>query len=368
MLWPARGAWYAGSASGRRCAPALPALVDGDAVMPLFGYPPAVNVSQACRLSIRAFDFEAKVEREIEVEDLRAERDAGHFVWVDADVTDRKSAREFLSSLGLADAEVIQGALGGAPTVHQVRFDDYLYLVLAGCRLEDGTMQLERLDVVVGDGYMLSFHTGSVQFLEALLKEYHADFVLYAKSPSFLMYELWDHLTDNWVAAHAALSSQVSRLQEKLIHRFDDSVFGRVAELNSDLLELRKILVPAREVLSELASRRSPFISDETSPFLANMAGTVARIVQDLNVDRDILSDSVALYMSMISYRTNRVMTRLTVVSVVFLPLMFLCGVYGMNFRVLPETTWKFGYLFFWILALTITGGLIALLRRASRP
>ena len=140
-----------------------------------------------------------------------------------------------------------------------------------------------------------------------------------------------------------------------------------VAKLNSDLLELRKILVPAREVLSELSSRRSPFISEETRPFLANMAGTVERIVQDLNVDRDILSNSLALYMSMISYRTNRVMTRLTVVSVVFLPLMFLCGVYGMNFQVLPETTWKFGYLFFWILALAMTGGLIALLRRASR-
>ena len=71
--------------------------------------------SQACRLSIRAFDFEAQVEREIEVEDLRAERDAGHFGWVDADVTDRKGASAFLSSLGLADAEVIQRALGGAP-------------------------------------------------------------------------------------------------------------------------------------------------------------------------------------------------------------------------------------------------------------
>jgi len=333
-----------------------------------FGYSPVVTDSRACRLSIRAFDFEAKVEREIKFEDLHAEREAGHFVWVDADVTDPKGACKFLTSLGLADAEVIEGAMGGEPTVHQVRFDDYLYLVLAGCRIDGGSVELERLDVVVGDGYMLTFHAGPVQFLESLLKEYHTDFVLYAKSPSFLIYELWDHLTADWVAAHEALSVRVSQLQDQLIHRFDDSVFGRVAELNRDLLEMRKILVPAREVLSELSSRRSPFISAGTRPFLANMAGTVVRIVEDLNVDRDILSNSVALYMSMISYRTNRVMTRLTVVSVVFLPLMFLCGVYGMNFQVLPETKWRFGYLFFWILALTITGSLIALLRRAARP
>ena len=80
--------------------------------------------------------------------------------------------------------------------------------------------------------------------------------------------------------------------------------------------------------------------------------------------DRDILSESLNLYMSMVGHRTNRVMNRLTVVSVIFLPLSFLCGVYGMNFDVLPELHWKFGYAFFWALVLTLVIVIIAVLRR----
>jgi magnesium transporter len=68
--------------------------------------------------------------------------------------------------------------------------------------------------------------------------------------------------------------------------------------------------------------------------------------------------------MSFVSHRTNRVMNRLTVVSVIFLPLTFLCGVYGMNFEILPETKWEYGYVFFWSLTLSIVGGLVLYMRK----
>jgi magnesium transporter len=117
-------------------------------------------------------------------------------------------------------------------------------------------------------------------------------------------------------------------------------------------------------VLSELSSRKTLFISEATQPFLANMAGTIERVLQDLLVDRDILSESLNLYMSRTSHRTNLVMSKLTFVSVIFLPLTFLCGVYGMNFDVLPELHWKYGYLLFWMLVLVIVGGLVAFMRK----
>jgi magnesium transporter len=81
-------------------------------------------------------------------------------------------------------------------------------------------------------------------------------------------------------------------------------------------------------------------------------------------VDRDILSDSLNNYMSMVAHRTNRVMGKLTVVSVIFLPLTFLCGVYGMNFEVLPELKWEWGYYAFWGAVGAIVLGLGAVMRR----
>jgi magnesium transporter len=124
--------------------------------------------------------------------------------------------------------------------------------------------------------------------------------------------------------------------------------------------------LPARTVLTDLSSRRSLFISEATQPFLANMVGTLEHVLQDLLVDRDILSESLNLYMSVVSHRTNAVMKRLTVVSVVFLPLTFLCGVYGMNFDHLPELHWRWGYAGFWGVAATIVVGLLFVSRRAD--
>jgi magnesium transporter len=146
----------------------------------------------------------------------------------------------------------------------------------------------------------------------------------------------------------------------------DDRVFARVAELGANLLRFRKVVLPARAVLSDLATRRSLFLSDTTRSHLTNLVGTLEHVLADTLVDRDILTESLNLHMSLVAHRTNLVMRKLTVVSVIFLPLTFLCGVYGMNFHHLPELEWRYGYTAFWISALCIAG-LIAWLSRRSK-
>lgn len=155
--------------------------------------------------------------------------------------------------------------------------------------------------------------------------------------PGFLLYELWDHLLDNFVAVQKALEDRVVGIQRALAGNPDESIFRDSSELASQLLQYRKVVLPARTVLTDLSLRKSAFVSEASQAFLSNMAGTVERILQDILVDRDILSDSLNNYMSLVAHKTNRVMSKLTVVSIIFLPLTFLCGVYGMNFEVLPE-------------------------------
>jgi len=125
------------------------------------------------------------------------------------------------------------------------------------------------------------------------------------------------------------------------------------------------VLLPARAVLADLSVRRTLFLSERTQTLLGNLHSTIEHVLQDLLVDRDILSESLNLYMSLVSHRSNEVMKRLTGVTVVFLPLTFLCGVYGMNFDVLPELHWPRGYAFFWTLVASIVVLLLALMRRA---
>lgn len=315
-------------------------------------------------VSVVAFDFAAKQDPSIPVGEARAAMAAGKFVWIDVDIARTDEARALLSELALCSPEIIEDALSREPATQIARYDDYLHLVMSGCRLVGHKFDLERVDAMMGAQFLLTLHRGAPVFLEAVRKSYHADFVRFAQSPSFMLYELWDHLIDNYLSVHKVFEERVEQVQHALIGVADERVFPVASELTSDLLHLRKVVLPARSVLTDLSTRKSPFVSEATQPFLGNMVGTVERVLQDVLVDRDILSGALNNYMSMVAHQTNKTMSKLTVVSVVFLPLTFLCGVYGMNFDVIPELKWHYGYLGFWTMAGVIVVGLLYLMRR----
>lgn len=315
-------------------------------------------------VSVVELDFKTKAHAKISVDDAKAAMEAGKFVWIDIDVAQTEEARKLLAKLCLIESEIVEDALTREPATQIGRYEDYLHLVLSGCRLVGHKFDLERVDVTFGENFMLTLHKGQPVFLEAVRKSYIKDFVRFAQSPSFLLYELWDHLIDNYLSVHKRFEERVDEVQRRLVGEVDESVFGEASELGADLLHLRKVVLPARAVLTELSTRKSPYVSEATQPYLGNMVGTVERVLQDVLVDRDILSGSLNNYMSLVAHKTNKVMSRLTVVSIIFLPLTFLCGVYGMNFDTLPELHWEHGYWMFWGAVAVIVGGLLYLMRR----
>jgi magnesium transporter len=321
----------------------------------------------AIRIRARIFDFANKLEREGSVDDIdKASPES--FTWVDVDVADMQRAAESLASLGLGSTEV-ENALNKISDqgvrAHYRRSEDYLALTLVGCRIEEGTLALEPVVALMDEARLVTIHAGAVGFLNAMSEDVSDDFQRFAKGPSFLIYELGDHLIENFVAIQLSLQDDVENLQGEIIGRGDEGAFHRVAEVGAELLSFRRTLIPARDALAELAVRKSPFISEATRTFLATMAASVDRVISDVLVNRDLLSGSLNLHMSMITHRTNRIMNRLTVVNVIFLPLTFLCGVYGMNFEVMPELAWRWGYPAFWCLAGLVTVILVAIMRRS---
>ncbi len=299
-------------------------------------------------------NFADKTERVVDPAQIAQAIADGLYVWLDVDVADAAARQALLQTGWLSDPlreAVLQDDLG----TQQSRHPDCLHLTLCGCVVEGDDLRVHRLDALLGRGYLLTVHRGPVGFLDHVLREYSADFTSHARTPSFLVYELWDHLLDNCQGVSQKLEQQVERLQRELMRQVDDVVFQRLSALGSVLLHFRGMLVPVRSVLSELATRRSEFVSEQTQPFLANMVGTAERLLQDTTVDREALSEALNLHTSMVAHRTNLIVKRLTIFSVVFLPLTFLCGFYGMNFEHMPEIGWKYGYVMFWTFVAAIT-------------
>lgn len=286
------------------------------------------------------------------------------FLWIDVDYSE-PDALEQISALNLLETDTLQEIFGGEPETRLSRHDDFLHLVVSEFQIDPDQQYIpSRLDLVWSKNFMLTAHYGNHFVINTIKGEYKADFERFAKTSSFLLFEFWDALIEHYAETQKQLELEVERVQSDLVSVIDDKIFQRVSAIGEHLLHFRGVLMPARTVLTELAGRRSHLISEETQTALSNIAGTLERVLQDVLVDREILTQSLDLHMSMVSHRTNQAMSKLTVISVIFLPLTFLCGVYGMNFRILPELHWHYGYAFFWLICIFIVSILVYLLHR----
>jgi len=310
-----------------------------------------------------AFDFAEKSYRQVGAAEIPGAIDSGQYVWLDVDPDTLKDLDSVVHRLGIPE-EVLEDARSDEAGTQHARYSTCLHMVLSGCYLGEDYFELQRVDAIVGEQFLVTIHRDVVEFIEKTKMDFPDDFVHHAETPSFLIYELWDHLLDRYVLVQNQFEARVEHLQSRLIDVVDESLFKEIAGVGAVLVHFRKVLLPARAVLSDLATRKTRFVSEATQPFLANMTGTVERVLQDLLADREILSDSLNLHVSAVSHRTNEVMKRLTGVSVIFLPLTFLVGVYGMNFDVQPELHWRLGYALFWIVAVGMAGFLLFLLWR----
>ena len=310
-----------------------------------------------------AFNFETKEEREIEAHQAPDLCRQGMFCWLEIDAAaDREGAQKALEQLGV-NRHAIEEALGPDSDGRHDLYDDCLHIAFTTVHFQNDSLIRSHVDVLIGETFMVSLRRGPVSFIEQVQKHYRQDFRKFAKTGSFLIYEYWDALVDSYKKAMRAFEGHAERVQGKIFETEDDAIFTEVSDVTRDLLSFRKTMLAAREVLNELSTRKSTFVSESTQPFLERMVGTLERLSADLSVERDILSETLNLYMGITSHRTNKIVSRLTVVSMVFLPLTFIAGVYGMNFENMPELKWEWAYYAVWVVLIVLGLGLLLFMK-----
>ncbi len=321
-------------------------------------------------ITVVAFYFETRRDESIPPERVSEALAAGAYCWVDIDCTpcaaatpDCGACRHLLDALGV-NAQAASELLGPDRDGRYDVYEDCLHFAVTEARLEEGRLLTAHVDLVLGEHFLITYRRQAAEFPRRMRRTCHDDFHKFAKSPGFLLYEAGDHLIERYRDTLRGLASSVEQVQLRLFGETDDRMFRQVAALTQDILVFRKTVLATRELLHELATRRSPFISETTQPFLETMAGTLERLGADITTEREVLNEMLNLYMGMVSHRTNKVINRLTVISLIFLPLSFLCGVFGMNFVNMPELEWPFGYPMFWALSLGIAVSMVWSMRR----
>ncbi len=180
----------------------------------------------------------------------------------------------------------------------------------------------------------------------------------------YLAYSLMDAVVDGYFSVLERLGERVEDLEEELVQSVTPNTLHRLHTLKRQLLVLRKAIWPLREVISALQRGDSPLIASETMIYIRDLHDHVIQVIDTLETLRDMASGMLDIYLSSVSNRLNEVMKVLTIIATIFIPLTFIVGIYGMNFRFMPEIPWKWGYAMVWAIMLAVTITMLTYFRR----
>ncbi|NCA83088.1 MAG: hypothetical protein EOM72_10140 [Opitutae bacterium] len=314
-------------------------------------------------MQIVAFDFAAKQERTL-AEGERPTRPADNlFYWIIAGPGDAAELPDLLGKLG---ASPVTAALlqGPQPEAHYELYDDAIHFTLSECRIDGATLKSDVLAFLLGENFLATYLAAPSPVMDKIQRIYREDFRKFARSSGFLLYELGSHLQESYRRLFQHYTTEAERVQLRLFGKITDDIFAEVADLTGDILAFRRTVLAARDLFNELAMRKSAFVAESTQPSLDILSDRMERMGANIAVTRSVLNETLNLYMGMVSHRTNRIVTRLTILSMIFLPLSFLAGVYGMNFEVLPELGWRYAYPAFWMIVAVFVTAFVAFARR----
>jgi len=153
-------------------------------------------------------------------------------------------------------------------------------------------------------------------------------------------------------------------MEEEVLKNAEPSLMEKINAFKHEMNFIRKSVRPAREAIIQLSKLDSELINDQTVPFLKDLQDLITQAAEAIDTYRDMLSDQLNLYNSVMSNRMNDIMKVLTIFAAIFIPLTFIAGIYGTNFEYLPELKFKYSYFIFWGVMLAVAVVMLSYFRR----
>ena len=182
--------------------------------------------------------------------------------------------------------------------------------------------------------------------------------------PDYLAYALLDTVVDNYILVTESIGREIEALEDKIFLNPEKTLVEQIYKLKTELSFLRKSVRPVKDLMSHLLKSENTFFDEKRKQFLTDLEDLVVQSTEAIELYNGMISDHLNIYSTNVNNRINEVMKVLTIFASIFIPLTFLAGIYGMNFEYIPELGFKYSYLIFWIVALTVGIGLLIYFRR----
>ncbi|MGD8847169.1 MAG: magnesium/cobalt transporter CorA [Desulfobacteraceae bacterium] len=285
------------------------------------------------------------------IEDLLPLRNATTNTWINIDgIHDLDFMKNIGPHFGIHPL-TLEDIVNTAHRPKTEEFDTYVYIVLKMLHYDDNIHMVvsEQVSLVLGAHFLLTFQEAPGDVFAPVRDRLHkGKGQLRQRGCDYLAYALIDAIVDHYFYIMEKMGDRLETLEEHLTDHPEVDVIQQIHGLKREVIYLRKQVWPMREVLSRLSKGEFDLVQAQNHIFWGDVYDHIVQLMDTIESYRDVLSGMLDLYLSTISNRMNQVMKVLTIVATIFIPITFIAGVYGMNFKHMPELEWPWGYGAIW--------------------
>ncbi|MHB1484744.1 MAG: magnesium/cobalt transporter CorA [Saccharofermentanales bacterium] len=233
-------------------------------------------------------------------------------------------------------------------TEHRPRiedYDDYMYLIAKMAYFDGPELVNEQLSIILGKGFILSFGERKGDVFNDIRDKIRKNWAHIRKNGAdYLAYTMLDAIIDGYFVVLEGIGDQIDDVEEEFLTSPTKEGLTRMRLLKRDLLYLHKSIWPLREVITNMERNEKDLIIDSTRIYIRDIYDHIIQALDTTEIFRELLAGLMDIYLSSVSNKLNEIMKVLTIISTIFIPITFLVGLYGMNFKYMPELNWEWGY------------------------
>lgn len=307
------------------------------------------------------YDSQEYESKEIEIADIReyllSNKDG--VKWFDlVALEDKSMIDEVVKKLNLHKL-VLKDIINEDQNPKLVDYEDYLFLKIKSVDFKDGKLYTENISFILFKDKLISFRESELNIFGDINERLVELPSLRKNGPDDLLYYLLDFIADGYFKSIEEIGAEIEKLEDYLLYNPSKEFLNSIYFIKRQLIYLRTLLYHIRNVTGGLSRDELDLIDGRTVFYFADVNDQIIQIIDLVETYSDICSNMLETYLSSIGNKTNEVMRVLTIFSSIFIPLTFLAGVYGMNFKYFPEIDWKYGYIVFWIISFLLIGFMI---------
>ena len=319
-------------------------------------------------ITVFNYDSEQYEEKELKsIEECFPYKDRPNVTWINIVGIHQAEIMEKIANHFGIHSLVMEDILNTGQRPKMDDLEDYVYVVLKMLNYneEDDEIDAEQISIILGQNLVISFQEKERDVFEPIRERIRKNKGrIRKKGADYLAYALLDSVVDNYFTILEKIGERIEFLEEELVENPSTQTLQEIHRLKREMIFLRKSIWPLREVISGLERGESSLIKETTVIYLRDVYDHTIQVIDTVETFRDMLSGILDVYLSSISNKMNEVMKVLTIIATIFIPLTFLAGVYGMNFRYMPELEWRWGYFAVLFLMAVVGIGMVIYVRK----